>query len=236
MILYDRSKLDRLKYKFEGCESIDRNYSQAYQDMFVLTMLNGKKEGTYLEIGAMDAVFINNTFLLESKFNWRGLSVDIDPASKSTFESNGRKNSFILGDALGVDYDKFFQENNFGTQIDFLQVDIEPQAQTLECLKKLPFDKYRFSVIAFETDFYDKTVDPEESLRNREESRSFLQSLGYELIVGNIANVGPLGKDDLSPFEDWYVDPTVVSPELINLFKTTTEFNKSGEDFICNEI
>ena len=165
----------------------------------------------------------------------KGLSVDIDPASKATFESNGRKNSFILGDALQVDYDKFFQDNNFGNQIDFLQVDIEPQAQTLECLKKLPFDKYRFSVIAFETDFYDKTVDPEESLRNREESRNFLKSLGYELIVGNIANVGPLGKDDLSPFEDWYVDPAVVSPELIELFKTTSEFNKSGEDFICNE-
>ena len=68
MILYDRSKFDRLKYKFEGVELIDRNYSQAYQDMFVLTMLNGKRNGTYLEIGAMDAKFINNTFLLETMF------------------------------------------------------------------------------------------------------------------------------------------------------------------------
>lgn len=234
MILYDRSKFDRLKYKFEGCEAIDRNYSQAYQDMFVLTMLNGKRGGTYLEIGAMDAVFINNTFLLESKFDWRGLSVDIDPSSKKTFENNGRKNNFILGDALTIDYDKFFQDNNFGSQIDFLQVDVEPQAQTLECLKKLPFDKYRFSVIAFETDFYDNTNGEDESLRNREESRSFLKSLGYELIVGNIANVGPLGKDDLSPFEDWYVDPTVVDSAIINIFKTSSEFNRSGEDFMCN--
>jgi len=234
MILYDRSKLDRLKYKFEGVELIDKNYSQAYQDMFVLTMLNGKKNGTYLEIGAMDAVFINNTFLLETVFDWKGLSVDIDPSSQSTFERNGRKNDFILGDALEIDYDQYFKDNNFGSQIDFLQLDIEPQAQTLACLKKLPFDKYRFSVIAFETDFYDKTVDPAESLKNREESREFLKSLGYELIVGNIANVGPLGKDDLSPFEDWYVDPNVVSQELINLFKSSSEFNKSGEDFICN--
>lgn len=234
MILYDRSKIDRLKYKFEGCEEIDRNYSQAYQDMFVLTMLKGKKNGTYLEIGAMDAVFINNTFLLETKFGWKGLSVDIDESSKASFASHKRTNSFILRDALEVDYDAFFQENNYGTQIDFLQVDVEPQAQTLACLKKLPLDKYRFSVIAFETDFYDKTVDPEESLKNREESRAFLKSYGYELIVGNIANVGPLGPDDLSPFEDWYVDPTIVDVELINLFKSTGEFNKSGEDFLLN--
>jgi hypothetical protein len=234
MILYDSSKLDRLKYKFEGCETIDRNYSQAYQDMFVLTMLNGKKNGTYLEIGAMDAVFINNTFLLESRFGWRGLSVDIDPSSKDTFVNNGRKNDFILGDALEVDYDKFFQDNNYGSRIDFLQVDVEPQSQTLACLKKLPFDKYRFSVIAFETDFYDNSNGEEESLKNREESRAFLKSHGYELIVGNIANIGPLGTDDLSPFEDWYVDPTVVDSNLINLFKSSSEFNKSAEDFMCD--
>lgn len=235
MILYDRSKIDRLKHKFEGVESIDRNYSQAYQDMFVLTMLNGKRGGTYLEIGAMDAVFINNTFLLETKFDWKGLSVDIDESSRNSFTLNNRKNSFILNDALEVDYDAFFESNGYGKQIDFLQVDVEPQAQTLACLKKLPLDKYRFSVIAFETDFYDKTVDPEESLKNREESRAFLKSHGYELIVGNIANIGPLGADDLSPFEDWYVDPTVISREIIDLFKTSEEFNKSGEDFLLNK-
>ncbi len=30
---------------------IKENHSQAYQDLFVLTMLGGKKNGRYLEIG-----------------------------------------------------------------------------------------------------------------------------------------------------------------------------------------
>ena len=234
MILYNKTKFERLKYKFNSSEKIERNYSQAYQDMFVLTMLNGKKNGTYIEIGAMDAIFINNTYLLEREFGWNGLSVDFDSSSKTTFDNHGRKNHFILNDALKIDYSKVFKENGYGKQIDYLQLDIEPQAQTLACLKLLPHDEYRFSVITFETDFYDKTVPLEESLKNREDSRTFLLSKGYEMIVGNIANIGPLGKDDLSPFEDWYVDPLSIDPELIKQFKFSGEFNKSGEDFLLN--
>jgi hypothetical protein len=49
--VYNKDKFNSLKIKFPGSEEIERNYSEAYQDMFVLTMLNGKKEGTYLEIG-----------------------------------------------------------------------------------------------------------------------------------------------------------------------------------------
>ena len=32
--------------------NIKQNHSQAYQDLFVLTMLGSKKNGRYLEIGA----------------------------------------------------------------------------------------------------------------------------------------------------------------------------------------
>ena len=39
---YSKDKYDLLKYKFPGSENIIENYSQTYQDMFVLTMLNGK--------------------------------------------------------------------------------------------------------------------------------------------------------------------------------------------------
>ena len=39
MIPYSKSKLERLKFKFNDVELINKNYSQAYQDMFVLTML-----------------------------------------------------------------------------------------------------------------------------------------------------------------------------------------------------
>ena len=36
-----------LRHQFKGVDKIQQNYSQVYQDMFVLTMLNGKTKGTY---------------------------------------------------------------------------------------------------------------------------------------------------------------------------------------------
>ena len=65
---------DQLKRSFSGVETVERNYSQALQDIFVLTMLNGKQNGTYVEIGGAHPTNINNTYLLEKNFNWTGIS------------------------------------------------------------------------------------------------------------------------------------------------------------------
>ena len=64
-MIYNNSKFETLRFKFTGSETIERNYSQCYQDMFVLTLLDGKTNGTYLEIGSADPYYGNNTALLE---------------------------------------------------------------------------------------------------------------------------------------------------------------------------
>jgi hypothetical protein len=230
MILFDKSKYSRMKYKFNSSELIERNYSQAYQDMFVLTMLNGKRNGTYLEVGAMNPIFINNTYLLETKYDWTGVSIDINNENFS----NTRKNTFVQSDALKIDYESFLEQNFINKQIDYLSLDIEPKLQTLEFLKLFPHDKYRFSVITYETDYYDKSEGGEVAEIARNESRKILLSLGYKLVVGNVANVGPNGQNDLSPFEDWYIDPEVVDLNIFNLIKNSLDFNKSGEDVLLN--
>ncbi len=227
MILFDNSKYSRLRHKFPGAEKIAKNFSQSYQDMFALTMTNGKRGGTYVEIGAMDGQFISNTYLLEKEFDWKGISVDIDEATKKSFKKTKRKNTVIIQDALAIDYPAAFAKAGFGTQIDYLQLDIEPQAQTFECLKKLPMDKYRFSVITYETDYYDPSVSREESLKNRDASRMFLQDLGYELVVGNVCNTST---ED--PFEDWYIDPKVVDPKIVAALKGLPEYNNTAESFM----
>jgi len=48
-IQYNKNK--KLRYSFDGYEVIEKNYSQVFQDIFVLSILNGKKKGTFLEIG-----------------------------------------------------------------------------------------------------------------------------------------------------------------------------------------
>lgn len=224
MILYNNSKYERLKFKFEHSEEIDQNYSQAYQDMFVLSMLNGKKNGTFLEIGAWNPTFLNNSFLLENKFGWNGISIDIEPGIEQQHK-NLRNNIFILDNALSINYEKLLTEHNFPNQIDYLSLDIEPHSKTLTCLKLLPLDKYRFSVITFETDFYDKISEGEEMCHKvRNESRELLLSKGYVLIAGNICNV-----TNEDAFEDWYIDPTVVSEDIYKKFQRNDEFNKPGE-------
>jgi hypothetical protein len=228
MNIYTKTQHNNLKFKFKGSELIESNYSQAYQDMFVLSVLDGKQNGTFLEIGASHPKDINNTYLLEKNYNWGGISVDNNSDYIEPFLSR-TNTKFIVDDALKIDYEKLLKENNLPDRIDYLQLDIEPQEQTLECLKKIPLDKYRFSVITFETDFYDKRVSLENSKKNREESRKILKSYGYELVVGNICN---LSKND--PFEDWYVDSTFFSSDIIEKFKNSSEYNDTAESYMLN--
>ena len=48
------------------------SYSQSAQDLFVLTVLDRKEKGKYWEIGSSVPTDNNNTYLLESKFGWKG--------------------------------------------------------------------------------------------------------------------------------------------------------------------
>jgi hypothetical protein len=228
MAIYTKDKYDRLKYKFKDSEKIDENQSQAYQDMFVLSMLNGKKNGTYLEIGASHAKMISNTYLLEKLFDWNGISIDISIESKHSFDEYNRKNTLIIEDALTLDYREILSKTKT-KQIDYLQLDIEPQYNTLNCLKLIPFDEYRFSVITYETDLYDPSINRIQSLRNRDESREIILSHGYELVGGNICNTS---KNDF--FEDWYIDPKIVNKDILNLYEKSTEFNDIAENFLLN--
>ena len=221
MKLYDRSKLDKIKFKFKGIETIDQNYSQSFQDMFILSMLNGKKKGTFLEIGAHDPVFISNTYLLESKFDWCGISIDIADCDFSK-----RKAKFIKQDALKIDYQKLLKENFNSNQIDYLQIDIEPMEVTFKCLKRIPFSEYRFSVITYETDYYCPKTSPEKKEYVKNKSRELIQSYGYELVLGDVCNIGS------DPFEDWYIDPNIVGDQIYEYYTKNINFNKKAEEFI----
>ncbi len=227
MIRYTREKMDRLNFKFNGLENISQNFSQAYQDMFVLSILNGKKDGFYLEIGAYDAVSLSNTYLLEKEFGWQGISVDIEASAKISFDRHNRRGEMIVADALNLDYSALLKSKGAPEIIDYLQLDIEPQANTLACLKKIPFDQYKFRVITYETDYYDPASSREDSHNIMMESREILKSNGYELLVGNICNIST---ED--PFEDWYVRTDLVDPEILSRFKSSDFYNNTSESYM----
>jgi len=222
---YNRSIFNHLKRKFAGSESIERNYSADWQDMFVLTALNGKRNGRFLEIGSNDAIRTSNSYLLESQFGWNGVSIEINEELAKSFQKHQRPGPCLCMDALKVNYEELLKAMNSGTQIDYLSLDIEPATQTLACLKLLPLDRYRFSVITYETDYYDKSYGVDTAERVKRESREIFQSYGYEMVVGNVKS-----------FEDWYVDPRVIDKEVIRSMKDSPEYNTIAEMYMLNNV
>jgi hypothetical protein len=193
-----------------------KSFSQAGQDKFVLTMLQNKKNGKYIEIGASDPIFINNTYLLEQDYEWVGFSLDIVNECIDKFNSV-RKNKCVLADGTTFDYQAHI-EKIWGNidRIDYLQVDCEPAENTYKCLTAVPLDKYRFSVITFETDVYASGNNV------RDKSRKELFKYGYELVASDVTNEGNV-------FEDWYIDPLVIDK---NIFETYICHGKEGKT-IC---
>jgi FkbM family methyltransferase len=212
-VFYSKNKYQNLRHKFKGCEKIERSHSQAFQDMFVLTMLDGKREGTFLEIGASTPFERNNTALLETDFNWKGTSIEIDNKFESAYRELRPNVNFICENALKINYDDLLDKNYQSNIIDYLQLDIEPARNTYECMLKIPFDRYKFAVITYEHDDY---IDITKSCKDK--SREFLKSKGYVLVVNDVS------VDGISTFEDWWVHPDLVDENMIKIMRS--EFNE----------
>lgn len=68
--------LDLLKHPKELRELVPSSKAQVRQDLFVISELDFKREGFFLEIGAQDGISGSNTYLLENLFNWDGIIVE----------------------------------------------------------------------------------------------------------------------------------------------------------------
>ena len=200
---YDKNRNQKLRFKFDGWEYVDKNYSQAFQDLFVLSALNGKKRGLYLEIGAQQPFYQNNTALLETKFGWDGISIEIRQDLCDQFFRE-RDNKILCADALTVDYDKLLTKFDKGTVFDYLQVDCEPSETTYQILTKIPFEKYKFALITYEHDDY---VDL--SNKYKKLSRDYLHSKGYKMLVSDVS------LNENSSFEDWWYHPELIDPSIV---------------------
>ena len=186
------------KYPFSGINLIKNNYAQADQDLFVLSMLDGRRNGTWLEIGCGWPLHISNTALLEFDFGWRGISFDSYQAVLDEW-AGVRSNPTTHVCGYNVDFAKLFKDHNITkTDIDYLSIDCDPATQTYDILLRIPFDQYRFAVITFEHD-HDLTV--------QHNAQMYLTQHGYKLVVCNISDQGIA-----NPYEDWYVHPSLVNP------------------------
>ena len=183
-----------------------KTYSQAGQDLFVINVLKQKQNGIFLDIGCNDPYKINNTYLLETEYNWNGISIDYQHQDYSK-----RRCKFVQDDALKIDYISLLKENNLSNVIDYLSLDIDDL--TLSCLVSLPLKEYKFRVITIEHDAYRLG----EMLRTP--MRAVLKDNGYQLICSNVcANL---------EYEDWWVHPSYVNvSEIEHLMCDRTDFKQ----------
>lgn len=210
-IKYNKYNGKKLRFNFEGSEKIEKNYSQSFQDLFVLSALRGKRNGLYLEIGAQEPFYQNNTALLETEFGWDGISIEIKENLCKMF-SEQRKNKILCADATQVDYLSLLNEFNKGTTFDYLQLDCEPSEVTYQILLKIPFDYYKFAIITYEHDHY---VDLTNSYRTK--SREYLKSKGYEILVPNVS------PNECSSFEDWWYHPDLIDSTIVESMKVDSD-------------
>jgi len=209
---------------------------QAQQDKFVLTMLNNKKKGFFLEIGSNHPININNSYILETTYEWNGIMIEYDNNWLNDYKTHRPNSIHIINDASKIDYKKLFETNSVPLNIDYLQIDLEVNnGSTLNTLRKLNdevMDKYKFGTVTFEHDIYHTNY-----LNTRLVSRNIFENKGYIKVFSDINNAGG------NPYEDWYIHPDLVDMKLVNEiikkneknYKTNVSQHKYFSDSLVNK-
>ena len=181
-------------------------YSESLQDCFALKVGRMAGLGTYIEIGSGDPLVGSNSYLLE-KNQWRGFSIELDSNLADKFDST-RKNPVFCADGTNFEYFDKINELQFGDNIGYLQVDIDPSVQSLLALLAVPFNSHKFACITFEHDAYRSST----KIRNLQ--RDYLLGFGYVLIASNVK------VNRLFVYEDWWVHPELVNVNELDCFRS----------------
>jgi len=183
-------------------------FGQANQDKFVLNILKEKRDGYFLEIGSNHPIHINNTYLLEKYYGWKGIMVEYESGYLASYKEHRPNSIHLINDARTIDYKNVFETNNMPFSLDYLQIDLEANngstIQTLEKLDNEIFDTYKFATITFEHDIYHTNFD-----NTRIKSRHIFLKRGYICVFEDISDSG-------NPYEDWYVHPELVDMNYVN--------------------
>lgn len=192
-----------------------KSFSQSHQDLFALYMNRKKTNGTFLEIGANHPITHNNTYLLESQYQWKGLMVEYDASFESLYPVERPLSFYQIQDATKVNYKELLEKYSFPTHIDYLQLDLDVDNKstldTLILLDNTVFDHYTFATVTFEHDIYRGDY-----YNTRSISREILKKRGYELVFPDVLVYWEGG---YKPFEDWYAHPDLVDIEMIRSCK-----------------
>ena len=193
-----------------------QSFSQTHQDLFVFYMNRKKRNGTFLEIGSNHPIHHNNTYLLESQYQWKGIMIEYDRSFEPLYSIHRPNSVYEIKDATLVNYKELLEKNEFPPHIDYLQIDLDVNNRstlnTLTILDNTVFDTYTFATVTFEHDIYSGDF-----YNTRHTSREIFKKRGYELLF---PDVQVFWEGSYKPYEDWYVHPDLVDMDIIHLCQT----------------
>jgi hypothetical protein len=208
-----------LVFSLDANEQIKFN-SQACQDEFVYTIfynLLGKQDsGCYLEIGAGEPIYFNNTYILEKDCGWSGLSIDISDNLMPRWYA-ARNNPLLSNDATQLDYSSVLQQ--FPQVIDYLSLDVDSHYDTV--LRSVMRSGHSFKVITIEHDAY-RYGDV-----YRSKEREILKAFGYHLLCADVSHIG-------YAFEDCWIHPNLFPSGLVQQLKSLDLQAKDCREVIQN--
>ena len=181
----------------------DNKFSQSGQDQFAYNISGSN--GTYLEIGAHHPVINSNTFNLEVKCNWNGISVEYDKSFQISWGDNKlRKNNVVWDDAFNINYSSLIKQRELPNRLNYLSCDIEPAENTFNILKKVISSELNFDFISFEHDKY--------SIGNKYEDLSieYLKNHNYKVAVKDVYSRNKRYKI----YETWFVNNDIDFEEM----------------------
>jgi FkbM family methyltransferase len=107
-----KEDIEYFKYKYINMNSI-KSYSQCKQEKWVLNYFNNKKNGVFIELGALDGIRHSNTFLLENNYNWSGLMIEPSPSlyKELKINRNIHTENILVGDKKQENIDFLYIED-----------------------------------------------------------------------------------------------------------------------------
>jgi FkbM family methyltransferase len=198
--------------------------SQLRQDLFVLSELNFKKRGYFVEFGATNGIDLSNSYLLEKIYSWQGILAEPAKVWHKELKAN-RKNSIVETNCVWKNSSEtlLFNEtdapelstldsfSNSDTHIDFRRNGNKYEVSTISLIDLLEKHKAprdidylsidtegsEFEILnSFNFDNYNiKIITCEHNFGdNRDKIHALLVSKGYERKF-----------ESISLFDDWYV-------------------------------
>jgi FkbM family methyltransferase len=202
---------------------IKEGKSQIQQDLFVILMHDFKIDGYFVDFGATDGVFMNNSWLLEKKFAWNG--VVAEPArywekdlsknrschisTKCVWKTSGQSLMFNEANDAGFSTidtysvnDHHFKSREGGTLYNVETISLEDLLKSFDAPKMIDHlsidtEGSEYEILEeFNFDKWDISIITIEHnyTDKREKVKELLELNGYRRVLTS-----------LSQFDDWYI-------------------------------